>query len=212
KQNLESFLVIDSRLSTLKTLLPQNTESHSRLPVLGFTPHVHTPTGSLHTGHQLSANCNYPRKRHHDSGAGTFVDTGVHSLSPGSPPPRPARRPLATGPAFPWRSARTSRALVALRGRTPLLGCLGGASWPGVLGPCERRSRMTKVTKEMTTRRLPGRGRQWRASANRTRPVQVLRMAILLSYCSILCNYKAIEMPSHQTYGGSWKFLTFIDL
>ncbi|XP_054414218.2 androgen-induced gene 1 protein isoform X6 [Pongo abelii] len=71
---------------------------------------------------------------------------------------------------------------------------------------------MTKVTKEMTTRRLPGRGRQWRASANRTRPVQVLRMAILLSYCSILCNYKAIEMPSHQTYGGSWKFLTFIDL
>eukprot|EP00074_Homo_sapiens_P076028 XP_011534184.1 androgen-induced gene 1 protein isoform X3 [Homo sapiens] len=43
-------------------------------------------------------------------------------------------------------------------------------------------------------------------------PCQVLRMAILLSYCSILCNYKAIEMPSHQTYGGSWKFLTFIDL
>uniref|UniRef100_A0A8C0LSM7 Androgen induced 1 n=1 Tax=Canis lupus familiaris TaxID=9615 RepID=A0A8C0LSM7_CANLF len=40
----------------------------------------------------------------------------------------------------------------------------------------------------------------------------VLRVAILLSYCSILCNYKAIEMPSHQTYGGSWKFLTFIDL
>ncbi|XP_070112387.1 androgen-induced gene 1 protein isoform X7 [Equus asinus] len=43
-------------------------------------------------------------------------------------------------------------------------------------------------------------------------PCQVLRAAILLSYCSILCNYKAIEMPSHQTYGGSWKFLTFIDL
>uniref|UniRef100_A0A8C8YQ13 Androgen induced 1 n=1 Tax=Prolemur simus TaxID=1328070 RepID=A0A8C8YQ13_PROSS len=43
-------------------------------------------------------------------------------------------------------------------------------------------------------------------------PSQVLRVAILLSYCSILCNYKAIEMPSHQTYGGSWKFLTFIDL
>ncbi|XP_032340945.1 androgen-induced gene 1 protein isoform X3 [Camelus ferus] len=43
-------------------------------------------------------------------------------------------------------------------------------------------------------------------------PCQVLRVAILLSYCSILCNYKAIEMPSHQTYGGSWKFLTFIDL
>uniref|UniRef100_A0A8D2I2S4 Androgen induced 1 n=1 Tax=Urocitellus parryii TaxID=9999 RepID=A0A8D2I2S4_UROPR len=41
---------------------------------------------------------------------------------------------------------------------------------------------------------------------------KVLRVAILLSYCSILCNYKAIEMPSHQTYGGSWKFLTFIDL
>ncbi|XP_004452085.1 androgen-induced gene 1 protein isoform X3 [Dasypus novemcinctus] len=43
-------------------------------------------------------------------------------------------------------------------------------------------------------------------------PCQVLRAAILLSYCSVLCNYKAIEMPSHQTYGGSWKFLTFIDL
>ncbi|XP_029800196.1 androgen-induced gene 1 protein isoform X6 [Suricata suricatta] len=43
-------------------------------------------------------------------------------------------------------------------------------------------------------------------------PCQVLRVAILLSYCSILCNYKAIEMPSHKTYGGSWKFLTFIDL
>ncbi|XP_054578129.1 androgen-induced gene 1 protein isoform X15 [Eptesicus fuscus] len=43
-------------------------------------------------------------------------------------------------------------------------------------------------------------------------PSQVLRVAILLSYCSILCNYKAIEMPSHHTYGGSWKFLTFIDL
>ncbi|XP_024905073.1 androgen-induced gene 1 protein isoform X2 [Pteropus alecto] len=43
-------------------------------------------------------------------------------------------------------------------------------------------------------------------------PCQVLRVAILLSYCSILCNYKAIEMPSHQTYGGSWKFLTFINL
>uniref|UniRef100_A0A5F8A0R1 Androgen induced 1 n=2 Tax=Macaca TaxID=9539 RepID=A0A5F8A0R1_MACMU len=71
---------------------------------------------------------------------------------------------------------------------------------------------MTKVTKEMTTCRLPGRGRQWRASAIRAQPVQVLRVAILLSYCSILCNYKAIEMPSHQTYGGSWKFLTFIDL
>lgn len=49
--------------------------------------------------------------------------------------------------------------------------------------------------------------RTWRLS-----PCQVLRVAILLSYCSILCNYKAIEMPSHQTYGGSWKFLTFIDL
>ncbi|KAI1240871.1 hypothetical protein IHE44_0009318 [Lamprotornis superbus] len=40
----------------------------------------------------------------------------------------------------------------------------------------------------------------------------VLHAAILLSYCSILCNYKAIDMPAHQTYGGSWKFLTFIDL
>ncbi|KAJ8355829.1 hypothetical protein SKAU_G00186230 [Synaphobranchus kaupii] len=43
-------------------------------------------------------------------------------------------------------------------------------------------------------------------------PSQVLRVAILLSYFSILCNYKAIDMPAHQTYGGSWKFLTFIDL
>nr|XP_033794126.1 androgen-induced gene 1 protein isoform X3 [Geotrypetes seraphini] len=43
-------------------------------------------------------------------------------------------------------------------------------------------------------------------------PSQVLRLAILLSYCSVLCHYKAIEMPAHQTYGGSWKFLTFIDL
>ncbi|KAG8123779.1 putative Androgen-induced 1 protein [Naja naja] len=43
-------------------------------------------------------------------------------------------------------------------------------------------------------------------------PGQVLRVAILLSYFSILCNYKAIDMPAHQTYGGSWKFLTFINL
>ncbi|OCT80220.1 hypothetical protein XELAEV_18027032mg [Xenopus laevis] len=43
-------------------------------------------------------------------------------------------------------------------------------------------------------------------------PCQVLRAAILLSYLSVLCHYKAIEMPAHQTYGGSWKFLTFIDL
>ncbi|XP_053146216.1 androgen-induced gene 1 protein isoform X3 [Hemicordylus capensis] len=43
-------------------------------------------------------------------------------------------------------------------------------------------------------------------------PCQVLRVAILLSYFSILCNYKAIDMPAHQTYGGSWKFLTFINL
>ncbi|XP_010880894.1 androgen-induced gene 1 protein isoform X1 [Esox lucius] len=43
-------------------------------------------------------------------------------------------------------------------------------------------------------------------------PSQVLRVAILLSYFSILCNYKAIDMPAHQTYGGSWKFLTFINL
>ncbi|XP_032999806.1 androgen-induced gene 1 protein isoform X2 [Lacerta agilis] len=43
-------------------------------------------------------------------------------------------------------------------------------------------------------------------------PCQVLRGAILLSYFSILCNYKAIDMPAHQTYGGSWKFLTFINL
>ncbi|KAL2792732.1 androgen-induced gene 1 protein isoform w [Daubentonia madagascariensis] len=68
---------------------------------------------------------------------------------------------------------------------------------------------MTKVTKEMTPRRLPGRGR---SPTNAAPPARVLRVAILLSYCSILCNYKAIEMPSHQTYGGSWKFLTFIDL
>ncbi|XP_078503089.1 androgen-induced gene 1 protein [Lissotriton helveticus] len=43
-------------------------------------------------------------------------------------------------------------------------------------------------------------------------PSQILRLAILLSYFSTLCNYKAIEMPAHQTYGGSWKFLTFINL
>ncbi|KAM5283408.1 androgen-induced gene 1 protein isoform 4-T4 [Hipposideros larvatus] len=125
---------------------------------------------------------------------------------------------------------------------------------------------MTEMTKELTPRRPPGRGRRWsphtpprpRPSLGHSRspsrgarpaaapprpaapgfprrapglpprllaarpaqalanmalvPCQVLRVAILLSYCSILCNYKAIEMPSHQTYGGSWKFLTFIDL
>ncbi|XP_053316862.1 androgen-induced gene 1 protein isoform X3 [Spea bombifrons] len=43
-------------------------------------------------------------------------------------------------------------------------------------------------------------------------PCQVLRAAILLSYLSVLCHYKAVDMPAHQTYGGSWKFLTFIDL
>ncbi|KAL1276231.1 hypothetical protein QQF64_035854 [Cirrhinus molitorella] len=43
-------------------------------------------------------------------------------------------------------------------------------------------------------------------------PSQILIVAILLSYFSILCNYKAIDMPAHQTYGGSWKFLTFIYL
>lgn len=43
-------------------------------------------------------------------------------------------------------------------------------------------------------------------------PSQVLRVTILLSYFSILCHYKALDMPAHQTYGGSWKFLTFIDL
>ncbi|XP_041950971.1 androgen-induced gene 1 protein [Alosa pseudoharengus] len=43
-------------------------------------------------------------------------------------------------------------------------------------------------------------------------PSQILRIAILLSYFSVLCNYKAIDMPAHQTYGGSWKFLTFINL
>ncbi|XP_044025151.1 androgen-induced gene 1 protein isoform X2 [Siniperca chuatsi] len=43
-------------------------------------------------------------------------------------------------------------------------------------------------------------------------PSQILRVAILLSYFSILCHYKALDMPAHQTYGGSWKFLTFIDL
>nr|XP_032650854.1 androgen-induced gene 1 protein isoform X7 [Chelonoidis abingdonii] len=43
-------------------------------------------------------------------------------------------------------------------------------------------------------------------------PCQVLRVAILLSYFSILCAYNSIDIPAHQTYGGSWKFLTFIDL
>ncbi|CAF91478.1 unnamed protein product [Tetraodon nigroviridis] len=43
-------------------------------------------------------------------------------------------------------------------------------------------------------------------------PSQVLRVAILLSYLSVLCHYRALDMPAHHTYGGSWKFLTFIDL
>ncbi|XP_072906531.1 androgen-induced gene 1 protein isoform X2 [Hemitrygon akajei] len=43
-------------------------------------------------------------------------------------------------------------------------------------------------------------------------PSQVLRVAILLSYLSILCSYRALDIPAHQTYGGSWKFLTFINL
>lgn len=51
-----------------------------------------------------------------------------------------------------------------------------------------------------------------RASIMALIPSQVLRVAILLSYFSILCHYKALDMPAHQTYGGSWKFLTFIDL
>ncbi|MEJ1275342.1 androgen-induced 1 [Cricetulus griseus] len=67
---------------------------------------------------------------------------------------------------------------------------------------------MTQMTPEMT----PGRQPASAALSPRPRRSPVLRVAILLSYCSILCNYKAIEMPSHQTYGGSWKFLTFIDL
>ncbi|XP_074189766.1 androgen-induced gene 1 protein isoform X10 [Rhinolophus sinicus] len=71
---------------------------------------------------------------------------------------------------------------------------------------------MTEMTKELTPRRPPGPGRLQALANMALVPCQVLRVAILLSYCSILCNYKAIEMPSHQTYGGSWKFLTFIDL
>ncbi|XP_053566615.1 androgen-induced gene 1 protein [Bombina bombina] len=43
-------------------------------------------------------------------------------------------------------------------------------------------------------------------------PCQILRAAILLSYLSLLCHYKALEIPAHHTYGGSWKFLTFINL
>ncbi|XP_062911517.1 androgen-induced gene 1 protein isoform X2 [Mobula hypostoma] len=43
-------------------------------------------------------------------------------------------------------------------------------------------------------------------------PSQVLRVAILLSYLSTLCSYRALDIPAHQTYGGSWKFLTFINL
>lgn len=43
-------------------------------------------------------------------------------------------------------------------------------------------------------------------------PSQILRIAILMSYFSILCHYRTLDMPAHQTYGGSWKFLTFIDL
>lgn len=37
-------------------------------------------------------------------------------------------------------------------------------------------------------------------------------MAILLSYCSLLCNFQALEVSSFRTYGGKWKFLTFINL
>uniref|UniRef100_A0A8C4SVD7 Uncharacterized protein n=1 Tax=Erpetoichthys calabaricus TaxID=27687 RepID=A0A8C4SVD7_ERPCA len=43
-------------------------------------------------------------------------------------------------------------------------------------------------------------------------PSLVLRLVILLTSFSILCNYKAINMPAHHTYGGNWNFLTFINL
>ncbi|KAK2114433.1 hypothetical protein P7K49_008699, partial [Saguinus oedipus] len=54
---------------------------HSRLPVLGFTPDVHTPTRYLRTKHLLLANCNYSRKSRRDSWvAESFAGTGVPSF------------------------------------------------------------------------------------------------------------------------------------
>uniref|UniRef100_A0A674HAX8 Androgen induced 1 n=2 Tax=Taeniopygia guttata TaxID=59729 RepID=A0A674HAX8_TAEGU len=70
----------------------------------------------------------------------------------------------------------------------------------------------TRGTGTRTRTRTQAHGGAPRAANMALVPCQVLRAAILLSYCSILCNYKAIDMPAHQTYGGSWKFLTFIDL
>ncbi|XP_058939281.1 LOW QUALITY PROTEIN: androgen-induced gene 1 protein [Kogia breviceps] len=102
------------------------------------------------------------------------------------------------------------------RGRPRARGCAGPA---GHVPPRPPRSPAPPAAGVPTAparalRRLPSSSRSpSRPFANMALvPCQVLRVAILLSYCSILCNYKAIEMPSHQTYGGSWKFLTFIDL
>lgn len=107
-------------------------------------------------------------------------------------------RPAAAAGRGPRISARAPRAPVVLGGCPPAPGALKGCPGPGLRDP--RRQQQNDVDDE-------------RADATPPTPQPpVLRVAILLSYCSILCNYKAIEMPSHQTYGGSWKFLTFIDL
>ncbi|XP_036877977.2 androgen-induced gene 1 protein isoform X8 [Manis javanica] len=146
-------------------------------------------------------------KRSHSKAGGAPFAPRVHvSTSP------PAPRSLLLGrqgPAAPPEEASAAPGPLRRRG-LPNLGA-PCARPQGLPGPRERR-RMTEVTERLTPRRPHGRGRP-RPGANMALvPCQVLRVAILLSYCSILCNYKAIEMPSHQTYGGSWKFLTFIDL
>ncbi|CAN0199350.1 unnamed protein product [Lampetra fluviatilis] len=43
-------------------------------------------------------------------------------------------------------------------------------------------------------------------------PAPLLRVSILLAYFSVLCAYRAVDIPAQQTYGGSWKFLTYINV
>ncbi|XP_059970506.1 androgen-induced gene 1 protein [Mesoplodon densirostris] len=107
-------------------------------------------------------------------------------------------RPAAAAGRGPRSLARAPRAPVVLGGRPSAPGALRGCPGPGLRGA--RKQQQNDGDDERADATPP------------TSQPPVLRVAILLSYCSILCNYKAIEMPSHQTYGGSWKFLTFIDL
>lgn len=128
--------MIDSRQSTLKTLLLQNTESHSRLTVLGFTPHVHTPTGSLRTGHLLSTNCNYPKKHHRDSGRwGDICGHWGPLLQSRFPAPSPGPAPTSHRPCFPLEISPHFPSLRCTQRSHPLLGLLGGApaGCPGTL-------------------------------------------------------------------------------